>query len=56
MLLASVLGLRLECVMIDILHTVDLGIGAHKIGNVLFIFAIDRGVLGGRTMKGKSRY
>ena len=52
-LLASVLGLRLECVMIDILHTVDLGIGAHIIGNILFIFAVVRGVFGGRTMKEK---
>ena len=26
------IGLRLECIMIDILHTVDLGIAAHIIG------------------------
>ena len=30
------IGLRLECVMIDILHTVDLGVAAHIIGNMFW--------------------
>ena len=45
--LLYVVGLRLDCVMPDVLHTVDLGISAHIIGNVFFIFCVLRGVLGG---------
>ena len=29
-------GLRLECVMIDVLHTADLGVTAHILGNILW--------------------
>ena len=36
-LLAKVIGFRLECIMVDVLHTVDLGIAAHIIGNA-FVF------------------
>ena len=32
-LLDVIIGLRLECVMIDVLHTVDLGIAAHIVGS-----------------------
>jgi hypothetical protein len=48
-LLLHAIGLRLDCVMPDVLHTVDLGVSAHVVGNVLFIFVILRGVLGGAT-------
>ena len=48
-LLSLAVGMRLEMVMIDILHTVDLGIAAHIIGNILFVYGILRGVFGGRT-------
>ena len=46
-LFARCIGFRLECVMIDVLHTVDLGVAAHVIGNVLFIMCILRGCYGG---------
>ena len=29
-------GLRLECVMIDVLHTADLGVTAHILGTILW--------------------
>jgi len=48
-LLLSVVGLRLENIMIDVLHAVDLGVTAHVVANVLWILAIVRGVLGGKT-------
>ena len=41
-LLAEVTGLRLEQIMIDILHTVDQGVSAHIIGNILWIVAVVR--------------
>ena len=46
-LLSCVIGLRLECIMIDVLHTVDLGLASHIIGNVIWLFAVVRGVFGG---------
>ena len=33
-LLRSIVGFRLECILIDILHTVDLGVAAHIIANI----------------------
>ena len=48
-LLGEIIGMRLEHIMIDVLHCVDLGIAAHIIGNVLWIFFILRACLGGRT-------
>ena len=48
-LLFHAVGLRLDCVMPDVLHTIDLGVTAHIVGNVLFIFAVLRGVFGGGT-------
>ena len=48
-LLREVKGLRLENIMIDVMHTVDLGITSHILGNVFFVLVIVRGVLGGRT-------
>ena len=47
------IGFRLECVMIDVLHTVDQGVASHVIGNVLWIFAIMRGVYGGSNQAEK---
>ena len=35
--------------MIDVLHTIDLGVAAHIVGNVLFIFGILRCAYGGKT-------
>ena len=45
----GVLGLRLECVMVDILHTLDQGFASHIIGNVLWYFFVMCAVLGGTT-------
>ena len=33
-LLDKVLGLRLDCIMIGVLHTVDQGVASHIIGNI----------------------
>jgi hypothetical protein len=44
-------GLRLECISIDTLHIVDLGLTAHIVGNVLWLFTIIRNVFRGRTNK-----
>ena len=35
-ILFDIVGLRIECVMIDILHTVDQGVGSNIIGNVFW--------------------
>ena len=35
-ILFDIVGLRIECVMIDVLHTVDQGIASHIIGNVFW--------------------
>jgi hypothetical protein len=48
-LLSLATGLRLESIMIDVLHTIDLGVAAHIIGNILFIFGVMRAVFGGST-------
>ena len=45
-LLTAVTGLRLECIMIDVLHAVDLGITSHIIGNVFWLIAIRRNAFG----------
>ena len=34
-LFTHLIGFRLDCVMIDVLHTVDQGVASHVIGNVL---------------------
>ena len=49
-LLAMVIGLTLGCVMIDVLHTVDLGLGAHVVGNI-FWRCVTLRVWGGRTQE-----
>ena len=50
-LLAVALGFRLECIMIDVLHTVDQGVAAHIIANVLWVFAVVRNVFGGANQE-----
>ena len=45
-LLLLVIGFRLECIMIDILHTVDQGVASHIIANVMWTFAVRRKVFG----------
>ena len=45
----GIIGLRLECVMVDILHTLDLGLLANVIGSVMFVLACIRKKLGGNT-------
>ena len=52
-LLLYVIGFRLECVMIDVLHTVDQGVASHIVGNVLWIAAVIKLFYGGATMKEK---
>ena len=52
-LFALVLGFRLECVMVDILHTMDQGISSHIVANVMWYFATIRNVFGGRNMEEK---
>eukprot|EP00959_Pyramimonas_sp_CCMP1952_P110629 2314487-Pyramimonas_sp.AAC.1 len=52
-LLSMVVGVRLDCLTIDILHAVDQGVAAHIIGNVIFIFALVRGCFGGMNYKEK---
>ena len=46
-LLALAVGFRLECIMVDVLHTVDQGVASHIIANVLWVFAVARRVWGG---------
>ena len=45
-LLLCVIGLRLECVTIDVLHAIDQGFGSHVIGNLLWYLACIRKVFG----------
>ena len=50
-LLAMCVGFRLDCVMVDVLHTVDQGVASHIIGNVMWTFAVLRRVFGGRAQQ-----
>ena len=50
-LLTICVGFRLDCVMIDVLHTVDQGVASHIVANVLWAFAVCRKVFGGNTQK-----
>ena len=54
-LLMCVIGLRIECLTIDTLHAVDLGIAAHIVGNVLFVFGVLRSCFGGSNMAEKCK-
>lgn len=48
-LLFSIIGFRLECVMVDPLHTVDLGLAQHIVANVIWYVAILLNAFGGAT-------
>ena len=50
-LLLCIVGFRLECVMVDTLHTVDLGVASHAIGNTMWHFAVKLRVFGGATQE-----
>ena len=52
-LLTLVIGFRLEQVMVDILHAIDLGLSQHIIANVFWLIAVIRSVYGGSTQKQK---
>ena len=41
-LLIAILGFRLECIMVDTLHTVDQGVASHIVGNICWEFAARR--------------
>lgn len=49
-LFALILGLSLGCLMVDVLHAVDLGVTAHIVGNV-FAFCIRQNVWGAGTIE-----
>ena len=50
-LLAIAIGFRLDCVMIDVLHTVDQGVASHIIANVMWHFAVVRRAFGGTNQE-----
>ena len=52
-LLMLVIGFRLECVAIDVLHTVDQGVASHIIGNILWHVGVVRAALGRGTIEEK---
>ena len=54
-LLVFAIGFRLECVMIDVLHTVDQGVASHIIANVMRVFAVVRGFWVARPSRRQSR-
>jgi hypothetical protein len=45
----GIIGLRLSCVMVDILHTIDQGVGSHIIANATWYYAVLMAVFGGAT-------
>eukprot|EP00959_Pyramimonas_sp_CCMP1952_P452710 9467039-Pyramimonas_sp.AAC.1 len=49
-LLNYVRGLRLENIMVDVPHAIDLGVAAHTLGNILFLFGAVRKSFGGTNM------
>ena len=50
-LLIVAVGFRLECIMVDVLHTVDQGVASHLIANVFWHFAVRRKVFGDGTQE-----
>ena len=50
-LLLCIIGFRLECVMVDTLHTVDQRVAGHIAGNVFWLLAVKRRVFGGATQQ-----
>ena len=53
LLVGGVIGLRLSCFMIDVLHAVDQGVSSHIIGNILWYAAIHKNFFGGPNMQEK---
>ena len=49
----GVIGLRLCCVTIDVLHCLDQGVTAHMVGNVMWYYAIIVGCFGGGSIAAK---
>ena len=49
-LLALCKGLRLDCLMIDVLHTLDQGVASHIIGNIFFL-CVSEHAFGGTTQQ-----
>lgn len=45
----GVIGLRISNVMVDVLHTVDQGVGAHIVANIIWYYAVLMAVFGGAT-------
>ena len=50
MLFLLVAGLSLGCLMVDVMHAVDLGVTAHIVGNI-FAFCVRKHVFGGSTIE-----
>jgi hypothetical protein len=50
-LFVCLLGFRLECIHIDVLHTVDLGTNAHIVANVFWHIAVNKRVFGGAAQE-----
>ncbi len=48
-LLSQTRGFRLEHICIDVLHTVDLGITSHILGNIFWMLVVGRAIYGGTT-------
>ena len=49
----ALIGFRLECVHVDTLHTVELGMGSHVAANILWHVGIVKGAFGGTTHAAK---
>jgi hypothetical protein len=47
----GIIGLPLGCVMVDVLHTLYLGITAHIVANTIWYFAVIMGVYGGANQQ-----
>lgn len=45
-----VVGLRLECIMIDVMHTVDQGVASHVFGNVFWL-CVSQHCFGGTSLE-----
>ena len=48
-LFVALIGFRLDCIHIDVLHTVDQGVSSHITGNTMWHVAVVRKCLGGTT-------
>ena len=50
---ACLLGFRLECAMVDVLHTVDQGVASHIVASVIWLVAVVKTSFGGATQAEK---